>query len=46
MRWCSAARQAMADLLGADPGGIIFGRSMTQLTFDLLQGAGEDLATR
>ena len=30
-----AARQGMADLLGADPGGIIFGRSMTQLTFDL-----------
>ena len=30
-----AARQAMADLLGADPGGIVFGRSMTQLTFDL-----------
>ena len=30
-----AARQAMADLLGADLGGIIFGRSMTQLTFDL-----------
>ena len=30
----SAARQAMADLLGADPGGIVFGRSMTQLTFD------------
>ena len=29
-----AARQAMADLLGADPGGIVFGRSMTQLTFD------------
>ncbi|MGS0688405.1 cysteine desulfurase-like protein [Nakamurella sp. GG22] len=29
------ARVAMADLLGADPGGIIFGRSMTQLTFDL-----------
>jgi cysteine desulfurase family protein (TIGR01976 family) len=28
------ARQAMADLLGADPGGIVFGRSMTQLTFD------------
>ena len=24
----------MADLLGADPGGIVFGRSMTQLTFD------------
>ena len=29
-----AARQAMADLLGADPGGIVFGRSMTALTFD------------
>jgi cysteine desulfurase family protein (TIGR01976 family) len=28
------ARQAMADLLGAEPGGIVFGRSMTQLTFD------------
>jgi cysteine desulfurase family protein (TIGR01976 family) len=30
-----AARSAMADLLGADPGGIVFGRSTTQLTFDL-----------
>lgn len=29
------ARQAMADLLGVDPGGVIFGRSMTQLTFDM-----------
>lgn len=29
------ARLAMADLLGADPGGIVFGRSMTQLTFDM-----------
>src|ERR1700712_1969142 len=29
-----AARSAMADLLGADAGGIVFGRSMTQLTFD------------
>ncbi len=28
-------RQALADLLNADPLGIIFGRSMTQLTFDL-----------
>jgi cysteine desulfurase family protein (TIGR01976 family) len=28
------ARGAMADLLGADAGGIVFGRSMTQLTFD------------
>lgn len=29
------ARAAMADLLGADPAGIVFGRSMTQLTFDM-----------
>src|SRR3954447_701752 len=28
------ARQAMADLLGATPQGIVFGRSMTQLTYD------------
>ena len=38
------ARAAMADLLGADPGGIVFGRSMTQITFDvartLAQGWG------
>jgi cysteine desulfurase family protein (TIGR01976 family) len=31
----SSARRAAADLLGAQPGGIIFGRSMTQLTYDL-----------
>src|SRR3954464_9443824 len=30
-----AARAAMADLLGADPGGIVFGRSATALTMDL-----------
>ena len=29
------ARQAVADLLGADAGGVVFGRSMTQLTYDL-----------
>jgi cysteine desulfurase family protein (TIGR01976 family) len=29
------ARAAMGDLLGADPRGVVFGRSMTQLTFDL-----------
>ncbi len=29
------ARAAMADLLGADPRGIVFGRSMTAVTFDL-----------
>jgi cysteine desulfurase family protein (TIGR01976 family) len=30
-----AARGAMADLLGAEPQGIVFGRSMTALTFDM-----------
>jgi cysteine desulfurase family protein (TIGR01976 family) len=30
-----AARAAVADLLGADPSGIVFGRSMTQLTYDM-----------
>src|SRR3954454_19406300 len=30
-----AARRAMADLLGGEAGGIVFGRSATQLTFDL-----------
>ena len=29
------ARQAVADLLGADSGGVVFGRSMTQLTYDV-----------
>lgn len=29
-----AARQAIADLLGADARGVVFGRSMTALTFD------------
>jgi cysteine desulfurase family protein (TIGR01976 family) len=29
------ARAAMADLIGADPRGIVFGRSATQLTMDL-----------
>jgi cysteine desulfurase family protein (TIGR01976 family) len=30
-----AARDAMADLLGAEPRGVVFGRSATQLNFDL-----------
>jgi cysteine desulfurase family protein (TIGR01976 family) len=30
-----AAREAMARFVGADPGGIAFGRSMTAITFDL-----------
>jgi len=29
------ARQAAADLLGAEPNGVVFGRSMTALTYDL-----------
>jgi cysteine desulfurase family protein (TIGR01976 family) len=43
------ARTAMADLLGADPAGVVFGRSMTQLTFDLARalskgwGAGDEV---
>ncbi|MFF8941929.1 cysteine desulfurase-like protein [Streptomyces sp. NPDC014864] len=31
----AGARQAMADLLGADPSGIVFGRSATQLAYDV-----------
>lgn len=30
-----SAREALADLVGAEPQGVIFGRSMTALTFDL-----------
>ncbi|GAB3306318.1 cysteine desulfurase-like protein [Geodermatophilus aquaeductus] len=30
-----AARAAVADLVGGEPGGVVFGRSMTQLTYDL-----------
>ncbi|CAM5258749.1 cysteine desulfurase-like protein [Streptomyces griseomycini] len=30
----TGTRRAMADLLGADPAGIVFGRSATQLTYD------------
>ncbi|MDP2232519.1 MAG: cysteine desulfurase-like protein [Actinomycetota bacterium] len=35
------ARQAMADLLGVEPGGVVFGRSMTQLTFDFARTIAE-----
>ncbi|MBK6014558.1 cysteine desulfurase-like protein [Streptomyces sp. MBT53] len=31
----TGAREAMADLLAANPAGIVFGRSATQLTYDL-----------
>jgi cysteine desulfurase family protein (TIGR01976 family) len=30
----AGARTAMSDLLGAETGGVVFGRSMTQLTYD------------
>ena len=30
-----AARRAVADLVGCDPQGVVFGRSMTQLTYDV-----------
>ncbi|MGY1705269.1 cysteine desulfurase-like protein [Geodermatophilus sp. SYSU D00697] len=30
-----AARRAVADLVAGDPGGVVFGRSATQLTYDL-----------
>jgi cysteine desulfurase family protein (TIGR01976 family) len=31
----AGARSAIADLLGCQPGGVVFGRSMTQLTYDV-----------
>jgi cysteine desulfurase family protein (TIGR01976 family) len=36
------ARTALGDLLGTDPTGIVFGRSMTQLTFDLARTIAKD----
>ena len=38
----TGARQAMADLLGADPHGIVFGRSMTQITLDVARTLAQD----
>ena len=38
----ASGRAALADLLGADPTGIIFGRSMTQLTFDMARTLAAD----
>ncbi|WP_248959073.1 cysteine desulfurase-like protein [Sphaerisporangium perillae] len=37
-----AARQAMADLLAGTPAGIVFGRSMTQLTYDLARALAKE----
>ncbi len=35
-------RRAMADLLGADPRGIVFGRSATALTYDVARALAKD----
>ncbi|TLP78940.1 cysteine desulfurase-like protein [Nesterenkonia sphaerica] len=35
-------RQAFADLLGADPRGIVYGRSATQLTYDFAKHLSQD----
>ncbi len=37
-----AARSAIADLLGGAPEGVVFGRSMTQLTFDFSRTLAKD----
>ncbi len=39
-----AARGAIADLLGADARGVVFGRSMTQLTYDMSRALAKDWA--
>lgn len=38
------ARAAVADLLGARPGGVVFGRSMTQLTYDFSRALARNWA--
>ncbi|MFD2420986.1 cysteine desulfurase-like protein [Amycolatopsis pigmentata] len=38
------ARAAVADLLGARPGGVVFGRSMTQLTYDFSRALAKNWA--
>ncbi len=40
----TGARSAMADYLGADPRGVVFGRSMTALTMDLARTLSRDWA--
>ncbi len=37
-----AARRAIADLVGGEPGGVVLGRSMTQLTMDLARTLAQD----
>ncbi|GAA1139672.1 cysteine desulfurase-like protein [Nocardioides aquiterrae] len=36
------ARQAVADLLGCDPGGVVFGRSATQLAYDVSRALAKE----
>ncbi len=36
------AREALGDLLGAAPGGVVFGRSFTQLTFDVSRAMAKE----
>jgi len=40
-----AARQAVADLLGCDPRGVVFGRSMTQSTYDVARALAKQWGT-
>lgn len=37
-----AARQAVGDLVGCDPGGVIFARSMTQATYDISRALAKE----
>ena len=41
-RAVTEGRAALGDLLGADPQGVIFGRSMTELTFHLARTLAKD----
>lgn len=40
----TGARQAVADLLGCDPGGVVFARSMTQATYDVSRALAKEWA--
>ena len=37
-----AARQAVGDLVGCDPGGVLFARSMTQATYDISRALAKE----
>jgi len=41
-----AARAAVADLVGGTPGGVVFGRSMTQLTYDVARALAKQWGDR